>query len=102
MALEHTVGFAQRTVGATQSVDAKPGGAADPDDTEAPTSALQLVEQRGREDRAGCPKRMAHGDRAAVDVEALRPNPEVTLELEAHCGEGLGELEQVEAARDAG
>ena len=64
---------------------------------------LELVEQRADEHRAGRAERMAHRDRAAVDVDLLVRHAELLHEAHRHRGERLVDLEQVDVVdRQAG
>ncbi len=58
--------------------------------------ALQLVERRAEDHRAGRAERMAHGDGAAVDVDLGGVELEGLHEAQHHRGEGLVDLEQVD------
>src|SRR5215218_10210469 len=66
-------------------------------------AALQLADQGAGEAGAGAAERVAEGDRAAVDVEALLLDPELASAGEDLRGEGLAQLDQVELVdRQAG
>src|SRR3984885_6637963 len=66
-------------------------------------AALELVDDGGDEHRAGGAERMAHRDRAAVDVDVLLGQVQVLDPLQDHRGERLVELEQVDVVkREAG
>src|SRR5215212_10146908 len=59
-------------------------------------AALELVDHGAGDHGAGGTQRVAHGDRAAVDVELLVGNVQVLLELQHHRRERLIQLEQVD------
>src|ERR1044072_9906854 len=59
-------------------------------------AAAQLAEKGGGEAGAGAAEWVAEGDRAAVDVEALLVEPELSGAGEDLGGEGLVELDQVD------
>ena len=61
--------------------------------------ALELVEGGAEDHRAGGAERVAHGDGAAVDVDAGGVDVEGLHEAQHHGGEGLVDLEEVEVAR---
>ena len=65
-------------------------------DPVAAAAAAELVQEGGREAGAGAAERVAEGDRAAVDVEALLVDPELADAGEDLGGEGLVELDQVD------
>ena len=73
---------------------------ADPDahrrDPVAAAAAAELVQERGGEAGAGAAERVAEGDRAAVDVEALLVDSELADAGEHLRGEGLVQLDQVD------
>src|SRR4051812_31742761 len=58
-------------------------------------SAFQLVDQGAEEHRASGAERVAHGDRAAVDVDDLLRYVHFLHELHRHHGEGFVDFEQV-------
>src|SRR6478752_4811166 len=57
-------------------------------------TTLELVDQGAEDHRAGGAERVAHGDRATVDVGDLRGDVHVPHEAHRHRGEGLVDLEQ--------
>src|SRR6185295_3147606 len=58
-------------------------------------AALQLVDQGAEDHRAGRAERVAHGDRAAVDVHDFVGNVHFLHELHRYHGEGLVDLEEI-------
>ena len=62
-------------------------------------AALELVEGGAEQDRAGRAERVAEGDRAAVDVDAVGIDAERARRLQRHHGERLVDLPQVDVAR---
>src|ERR1700754_69615 len=65
--------------------------------------AVQLVDERAEDHPAGRAERVAHGDRAAVDVDLLHVEAHVSHEAQHDRGEGLVDLDQVEVLdADAG
>src|SRR5665811_891582 len=61
-------------------------------------AALQFVDQRAEDHRTGRTERVAHGDRAAVDVDLVMRHIHVAHETHDDRGEGLVHLEQVDVA----
>src|SRR5579862_9066095 len=59
-------------------------------------AALEFVDQRAEDHRAGGAERMAHRDRAAVDVDDLVGQVHFLHEFHRHHGEGLVDFEQVD------
>src|SRR3954447_24037137 len=59
-------------------------------------AALELVDQRAEDHRAGGAQRVAHRDGAAVDVDLLVVQVEVAHEAHGDRGERLVDLEQVD------
>ena len=60
--------------------------------------ALELVERGAEDHRAGGAERVAHGDGAAVDVDAGGVDVEGLHEAQHDRGEGLVDLEEVDVA----
>ena len=58
--------------------------------------AFELVEHRAEDHRPGRAERVAHGDRAAIDVDLRRVEVEGLEVAEHDRGEGLVDLEQVD------
>src|SRR5947207_3722961 len=58
--------------------------------------ALELVQQRRDQPRAGRPERMAQGDRAAVHVDLVHVRLELATPGRDHRGEGLVDLDQID------
>src|SRR5689334_14178476 len=58
--------------------------------------ALEFVHERAQDHAAGGAQRMAHGDRAAVDVDLVHVKAHVADEAQDDGGEGLVDLHQVE------
>src|SRR5580658_5339124 len=72
--------------------------AADPGCAVAAAAATQLVEQRHQNPRSTCADRMAHRNRTAVDVDAIRVHLEHPSACDRDCREGLVDLHQLELA----
>src|SRR4051794_14635062 len=74
--------------------------AADAQRGEAPAqvAALELVDQGPEDHRAGRAERVAHRDRAAVDVGDLVTDVQVAHEPHRYGGEGLVDLEEVDVS----
>src|SRR3984885_15642061 len=66
------------------------------DERRALAGALELVERRAEDHRAGCAQRMAHGDRAAVDVDLAVVEVERLAKAQHDRGERLVDLEEVD------
>ena len=78
-------------------------GGAHGDQAALEAAALELVEHRADQDRAGRPDRMAERDRPAVDVDLVAVELEVAHELLGDHREGLVDLEEVDVVeRHAG
>src|SRR5579864_295457 len=75
---------------------AEAAAAAHRDEPEAAAAALELVQRRGQQARAGRPERVADRDRAAVDVHVRGVRRELALPRADHGGEGLVDLDHVE------
>src|SRR4029079_11496991 len=72
-------------------------------DAVATAAAAQLVEEGDDQPGAAHPQRMAERDRAAVDVDLFRVEPELTDHGEALRGERLVQLDEIEVVDgDAG
>src|ERR1700733_11900447 len=83
--------------------DAHAAADAQGDERSARVAALELVDDGGDEHRAGGAERMAHRDRAAVNVDVLLGQVQVPDPFQNDGGEGLVELEQVYVVkREAG
>src|SRR5580704_8323954 len=76
--------------------DAHPGADAQRREAVATTSPLEFVEQRADDHAAGRTERMAHRDRATVDVHLLELEVHLLGEPEHDGGERLIDLDQVE------
>src|SRR4051812_40797256 len=66
---------------------------------EAAAPAAQLVDDRAEDACARGADRMAEGDRAAVDIDAVLLDAQLPDRLQRHGGEGLVDLPQVDVAR---
>src|SRR5699024_8781410 len=76
--------------------DAHAAADAERDESALAAGALEFVEDRAGDHRAGRAERMAHGDGAAVDVELLVRDVHVLLETQDDRGERLVELPEVD------
>ena len=65
-------------------------------------AAAQLADEGAGEAGAGAAERVAEGDRAAVDVEALLLDPQLAGAGEDLRGEGLVQLDQVDLVDASG
>src|SRR5215203_5448593 len=72
--------------------------AAQGDRTDAPTASTQFVQHRQREAIAAHPDRVAEGDGTTVDVDDVVADPQLGDRSDAHRGECLVDLEQVDVA----
>ena len=81
--------------------DAHAGGDAERHQGGGLVGALQFVEHGAEDHRAGGAERMAHGDRAAIDVEDRVVDVEGLLEAQHDRGKRLVQLEQVDVARSS-
>src|SRR3954465_7030605 len=77
--------------------DAHPAADAQGREAVPQVSALELVEQRAEDHRAGGPEGMTHGDGAAVDVDLLVGQVEVSHEPHGDRRERLVDLVEVDA-----
>ena len=66
------------------------------DERGALAGALEFVERGAEDHRAGRAERMAHGDRAAVDVDLARIDVERLQEAQHDGGEGFVDLEEID------
>src|SRR6476659_1678947 len=66
---------------------------------ETTAAPAELEGQVQRDPGAGGADRVAHGDRAAVDVDVARVDPQVLHRLQRHRGERLVDLVKVDVAR---
>src|SRR5271156_2938812 len=68
------------------------------DERSALAGALEFVERGAKDHRSRGAERMAHGDRAAVDVDLARVDVERLKEAQNDRGEGLVDFEEVDVA----
>src|SRR4051812_3718225 len=79
--------------------DALPDADAERGDAVPGAAAPELPGERGDETSSRATQRVAEGDRAAVDVEALFVDPELAHAGDHLRGEGLVDLDQVDVAQ---
>src|SRR4051794_22549597 len=75
------------------------GADAERHERRAEAAPLELVEDGAEDHRSGRAERMAHRDRAAIDVDLLRVELEEFSIEEDDRGESLVDLEEVDVAR---